>query len=75
MHIGSCHLNYVLSVGGYITDSIAQCAVVCSILCFKVIAAGAILYDIVSDGSILFRTLHFHPGDDDGVGVSCFSHK
>ena len=72
MHIGSCHLNCVLSVGGYITDSIVH-AVVSGIICFKVIATGAILYDIVSDGSILFEALHFCPGGDDGVGINCFS--
>ena len=40
---------------------------IASILSMKVITAGAILYNIVSDGTILFNALNYIPGDGDGV--------
>ena len=61
--VDSRYLDYILSVCsqvGYIiyTD-------IPSILTLKVITAGAILYNIVSDGSILFSALNYIPGDGD----------
>ena len=45
--------------------------VVSSSLCYlKAAISGAVLHNIVSDGSILFEALHYRPGDDDGVAIT-----
>ena len=63
--VDSRYLDYILGVChqvGYViyTD-------IPNVISLKDITAGDILYNIVSDGTILFSALNYIPGNGDGV--------